>query len=130
MGRWGSARDMPDFKDETLPWDTCDFPARGSFLIYLPRLCLEEPQVLSRARFLPHPLEKEIPGHLFMSYPVIGLWKVFSVPMLWTNGRTCFFFLLGIYLMLQKTVDITHDPVWGPLKLYFNLGNLSRDEGQ
>ena len=65
-----------------------------------------------------------------MSYPIIGLWKVFSLPMLWTNGRTYFFFLLGIYLMLQKTVDITHDTVWGPLKLYFNLGNFSRDEGQ
>ena len=36
VGRWGSARHMPDFKDETLPWDTGDFPVRGSFLIYLP----------------------------------------------------------------------------------------------
>lgn len=103
------------------------FQREDRFLSTCPDYVLRGPSPFQGS--FPHILEKEIPGHLFMSYPIIGLWKVFSVPMLWTNGRTCF--LSAWHLSnAAENCRITHDPVWGPLKLYFNLEILSRHEGQ
>lgn len=87
-------------------WGICDFLVRG-FISYAPG-----PVVSRRAPcpfqdlFLTEAPEKHVPDCLFLSYPVNGFWKVFSVPILWTNSGTCFFFLLGICLMLLKSISI------------------------
>lgn len=111
-GRRGWARNVPGFKENTLHRKDSGAPVtfwqESHFLS--PWLnwasSLKEPQVHSRARSIPSPPKKQVPGQLFLSCPIIRLWIVFSVSMLWTNGRTIFFFLLGFILTLPKTISM------------------------
>lgn len=113
------AGNVPVFMENSLQrkdsWSLHDFLVKD-FISYPPGLI-----VSPRAQFHPR-------AHfLIYSCHIIGLWKIFSAPMLWTNSRPIFFFSTRHLSNSLENHQHTHDIVWIPLKIYFDLGNFSRN---
>lgn len=101
-------------------WETCAFLV-SCFIFYPPSPVVSwGAPSLFQGLLLTEIPSKQVLGHLFLSHPMNGLWKVSPCPCF---GQTvgCIF-LIAIYLILQKTIHILMILFWVPLKICLHLG--------